>query len=96
MEKERRKYLLSKGDQKKHSHLVIVIDRSEFIPEEIIKYVERNEDIKDVLFPYVCNPNYEIWNVFNYNMDLVSQINEDKPYHIVAPYNKMKSCKAKT
>lgn len=90
MKKERRKYLLSKGDKKKHSHLVIIVDRSEFIPEEIIKYVERNEDIKDVLFPYVCNPNYEIWNVFNYDMDLVSQINEDKPYHIVAPYNKMK------
>ena len=89
MEKERRKYLLSKGDKRKHSHLVIVIDRSEFIPEEIIRYVERKENIKDILFQYVCNPNYEIWNIYNYDMDLEKQINENKPYHIVAPYNKM-------
>lgn len=90
MEKERRKYLLSKGDKNIHSHLVIVVDRSDFIPEEITKYVERNENIKDVLFQYVCNPDYEIWNVFNYDMNLEEQINENKPYHIVAPYNKMK------
>lgn len=90
MEKERRKYLLSKGDKKKHSHLVIIVDRSEYIPEEIIKYVEREENIKDVLFQYVCNPNQEVWNVFNYDMDLETQIQEEKPYHITAPYNKMK------
>lgn len=89
MEKERRKYLLSKGDKNKHSHLVIVVDRSEYIPEEIIRYVERGEDIKDVLFQYVCNPNYEIWNIYNYDINLEVQINENKPYHIAAPYNKM-------
>lgn len=89
MEKERRKYLLSRGDINKHSHLVIVIDRSDATPTEIIKYVERKEEIKDVLYQYICNPNYEIWNVYNYDMDLESQLNEAKPYHIIAPYNKM-------
>ena len=49
MEKERRKYLLSKGNKSKHSHLIIVVDRSEYIPEEIIRYVERNEDIKNII-----------------------------------------------
>ncbi len=53
MEKERRKYLLNKGDKNKHSHLIIVIDRTELIPDEIIKYVERNENIKDILFVYM-------------------------------------------
>lgn len=89
MEKERRRYLLSKGDKKKYSHLIIIIDRSEYIPDEIIKYVERSEDIKDVLFKFICNPNYEVWNVYNYDMDLDKQIDETKPYHIIAPYNKM-------
>lgn len=89
MEKERRKYLLSKGDKNKYSHLVIIVDRSEYIPDEIIKYVERTEDIKDVLFQYISNPNYEIWNIYNYDMDLEQQINENRPYHITAPYNKM-------
>lgn len=89
MEKERRKYLLSKGNKNKHSHLIIIIDRSDFIPDEIIKYVERNDDIKEVLFKYICNPNYEIFNVFNYDMDLEKQIDENRPYHIIAPYCKM-------
>ena len=89
MEKERKKYLLNKGNKNIHSHLVIVVDRSEYIPEEIIEYVKRDEDIKNVLFKYICNPNYEIWNIYNYDMDLEKQINERKPYHIIAPYNKM-------
>lgn len=89
MEKERRKYLLNKGNKNQHSHLIIIIDRSDYIPEEITRYVKRNEDIKNILFQYVCNPNLEIWNIYNYDMDLETQINEDKPYHVVAPYNKM-------
>lgn len=89
MEKERRKYLLSKGNKSKHSHLIIVVDRSEYIPEEIIRYVERNEDIKNIIFQYVCNPNLDIWNIYNYDMDLGVQINESRPYHMTAPYNKM-------
>lgn len=90
MEKERRKYLLKKADKKQYSHLIIVIDRSEYISDEIIRYVKRSEDIKDVLFYYICNPKFEIWNVYNYDMDLTEQINETKPYHVVAPYNKMR------
>ena len=89
MEKERRRYLLSKGNKNKHSHLIIIIDRSEFIPDEIVRYVDRNEDIKNVLFQYVCNPEFEIWNIFNYDMDLEKQIKENRPYHIITPYNKM-------
>lgn len=89
MEKERRKYLLDKGNRNKHSHLIIVIDRSEYIPEEITRYVERSEDIKNVLFQYICNPNLDIWNIYNYDMDLETQINENKPYHVVTLYNKM-------
>lgn len=89
MEKERRKYLLNKGNKNKHSYLIIVVDRSERIPEEIIRYVERNEDIKNIIFQYACNPNLYIWNIYNYDMDLEVQINERRPYHIVAPYNKM-------
>ena len=89
MEKQRRKYLLNKGNKNINSHLIIIIDRSEHIPEEIIRYVKRSEDIKNVLFEYVCNPNLDIWNVYNYDMDLEMQINENKPYHIISPYNKM-------
>lgn len=89
MEKQRRKYLLEKGDKSKHSHLIIVIDRSNFVPEEIIKYVDRKEDIKNIIFNFACNPNLDIWNIFNYDMDLDKQINEHRPYHMIAPYNKM-------
>lgn len=89
MEKERRKYLLSKGNKNKHSHLIIIVDCSEFIPEQITRYVDRSEDIKNVLFQYICNPNLDILNIYNYDMDLEVQINESRPYHIVAPYNKM-------
>lgn len=89
MEKERRKYLLNKGNKKQHLHLIIIVDRSEYLPSQIIRYVNRTEDIKNVLFEYVCNPNLDIWNIYNYDMDLENQINESKPYHIVAPYNKM-------
>lgn len=89
MEKERRKHLLSKGDKNKHSHLIIAIDRSGFIPEQIIKYVERTENIKNIIFEFVCNPNLDILNIFNYDIDLEEQINESRPYHIVSPYNKM-------
>jgi len=89
MEKERRKYLLNKGNKKEHSHLIIVVDRSEYIPEQITRYIKRDENIKDVLFKYISNPNLEIWNIYNYDMDLETQINESKPYHIAAPYNKM-------
>lgn len=88
MEKERRKILLNKGSKDKHSHLIIFIDRSDFIPEEIIKYVERNENIKDVLYQYICDPNISIWCIYNYDMELEMQINEDRPYHITTPYNK--------
>ena len=90
MEEERRKYLLNQGNKNEHSHLIIIVDRSDYIPEEITRYVKRNEDIKDILFQYICNPNLEIWNIYNYDMDLEIQINESKPYHVIAPYNKMK------
>ena len=89
MEDERRKYLLNQGNKNEHSHLIIIVDRSDYIPEEITRYVKRDEDIKDILFQYICNPNLEIWNIYNYDMDLEIQINESKPYHVVAPYNKM-------
>ena len=69
MEKEKRKYLLSKGNKNKHSHLLVIVDNSEFIPEQIIRYVNRSEDIKDILFQYVSNPNLDILNVYNYDMD---------------------------
>lgn len=89
MEKEKRRYLLNKENKKENSHLIILIDRSYYIPEEIIRYVKRNEDIKNVIFEYICNPNIEIWNIFNYDMDIEMQINEEKPYNIITPYNKM-------
>lgn len=89
MEIEKRRYLLNKENKKENSHLIILIDRSDYIPEEIIRYVKRNEDIKNVIFEYICNPNLEIWNIFNYDMDIEMQINEEKPYHIMTPYNKM-------
>lgn len=88
-EKRRRRYLLNKGNKKEHSHLIVVIDRSNYISEELTRYVKRNEDIKNILFQYVCNPNLEILNIYNYDMDLETQINEDRPYYVVAPYNKM-------
>lgn len=89
MEKERRKYLLEGGDKEQYSHLVIVVNRSDGISDEIIRYVRRDEDIKDVLSYYICNPNFEILNVYNYDMDLPKQIVEDKPYHVVVSYHKM-------
>ena len=88
MEKEKRKYLLNKGNKTEYSHLIIIIDRSDYIPEEIIRYVKRTEDIKDVVFQIITNPNYELFNIFNYDMDLEIQINEIRPYHIIAPYSK--------
>ena len=68
-EKRRRRYLLNKGNKKEHSHLIVVIDRSNYMSEELTRYVKRNEDIKNILFQYVCNPNLEILNIYNYDMD---------------------------
>lgn len=89
IEKEKRKYLLNNGDKNKHSHLIIIIDNSEAIPVQITRYVGRDENIRDVLFQYTCNHNLEISDIYNYDMNLEVQINENKPYHIEVPYNKM-------
>lgn len=89
MEKERRKYLLNKGDKNKHSYLIIIVDNSEIIPNQITRYVNRDEDIGDILFQYACNPNLKISNIYNYDIELDAQINESNPYHVIAPYNKI-------
>lgn len=81
------KSVWKKGDKEKHSHLIIVVDTDD---KEFVKtFVKRDEDIKDVLFKFICNPIYEIMEIYNFDMDLEEQLNENKAYHIKAVYNRM-------
>lgn len=80
--------LLKEGGKETYSHLIIVVDTSD---SEFVKiFVERNEDIKDALFGIICNPDFEIKEIYNYDMDLEEQIKERRAYNIEAIYNKAK------
>lgn len=79
--------LFNKGDKEKYSHLVIAIDNDEM--EYVKIFVKRDENIKDVLFKIICNPTYEIKEIYNYDMGLEEQIRENRTYHITTIYNRM-------
>ena len=74
--------LVKEEDKKRYSHLIVLIDNND---REYIKlFVEREENIKDILFNVVSNPNYSIKEIYNYDMDLEVQIKEEKAYNIKA------------
>lgn len=74
--------LIKVEDKKQYSHLIILIDNSD--GEYLKLFVKREDNIKDVLFSIVSNPNYSIKEIYNYDMDLEVQIKEEKAYNIKA------------
>lgn len=83
------RYLLEQGNKEKYSHLIVVTDWCNFIPEEITCYVKRGEDVEAILLGYLRYRYYEIEAVFTYDWDLEEQLREAKPYYIIPPYDKM-------
>lgn len=79
--------LFMKGDKSRYSHLIIVVDKEDM--EYVKIFVKREENIKDVLYNIITCQNYQIKEIYNYDMNLSEQIAEDRAYHITATYNKM-------
>ena len=70
--KEMIKSMFNKSNKYDSSHLIIIINNDEFIFESI--YVKRKENIKDVIFKIIQNENYEIKEIYNYDIPLESQL----------------------
>ncbi len=85
--KEMIKSMFNKSNKYDSSHLIIIINNDEFIFESI--YVKRKENIKDVIFKIIQNENYEIKEIYNYDIPLESQLEEKRAYNIFTPYDKV-------
>lgn len=73
------KNLLLKGDKNKYSHLVIVCDTWDY--EDYPIFVNYDKDIYDVINEHSKNME-KVMGVYNYNLDLESQLDETRAYHI--------------
>lgn len=81
--------LFDEGDKDKYSHLIICIDKSDKDLEYVKRFVKREDNIKDVLFNIISCPDYEIQEIYNFDIDLKEQLEEYRAYHINTPYNMM-------
>lgn len=81
------KKLLNRGDNFKYSHMIILKNNNDldFVPI----FVKRSENIKDILFNIYNYSDYEIEEIYNYDLNLESQITEHKTYHINTNFNKI-------
>lgn len=71
--------VFKKEERDKYSHLIIIVDNDmEYIKRKVL----RSENIKDVIYGYVSQPYYLIKEIYNYDMDLDSQLTEKKAYNI--------------
>lgn len=82
MSKEEIKRMVMRGNTGEYSHVIIVVDR--FSYEDYPVYVRYDEDIRNVISQYEGNI-YSltgVMEVYNYNLDLEKQLNENRAYHI--------------
>ena len=75
--------MIKRGDKNKYSHVIICLDHFDY--EYFPKYVKYDEDINDIINE-ISNKGYNemlsIKEVYNYNLDLDMQLNEQRAYHI--------------
>lgn len=67
------------GVGENYSHMMMVCDRWDY--SDFPVYVERTEDINDVVEQY-STPSYRIMEIYSYDMDLETQLNEVRAMHI--------------
>ena len=78
------------GNTGKYSHVIIVCDTFDY--EDFPVYVENGEDINQLVEKYNdYNKMSKIMEIYNYNLDLEKQLNEDIAYHINPIINKQEN-----
>lgn len=78
------------GNTGKYSHVIIVCDTFDY--EDFPVYVENGEDINQLVEKYNDYNNMsKIMEIYNYNLDLEKQLNEDIAYHINPIINKQEN-----
>ena len=81
MTKKEIREIVMDGNTGKYSHVIIVCDTFDY--EDYPVYVENGEDINQLVEKYNdYNKMSKIMEIYNYNLDLENQLNEDRAYHI--------------
>lgn len=82
MNKEEITRAVMKGNTGEYSHVIIAVDRFDY--EDYPVYVSYNEDIRKVIMEYQgdIHSMTGIMEIYNYNLDLEMQLNENRAYHI--------------
>ena len=90
MSKEEITRMVMKGNTGEYSHVIIVVDRFDY--QDYPVYVSYNENISEVIMKYQggINSLTGIMEIYNYNLDLEKQLNENRAYHI-EPIGKLKN-----
>ncbi len=88
-----RKYFAN-NSKEEFSHLLWVIDDDDYDVGSFYRLVKRTEDIKEVLFDCVRNPNYKIYKIFSFDLNIEQQLKERKPYHILYEENLIRKAQA--
>lgn len=74
---------LYSGKDKGFSHLVVLLDRWDY--DYLTVYISENENIDEVLKQYIYNDSlWVIVEIYNYDMDLEFQLQEEKAMHKVS------------
>ena len=79
--------MVKNGINKGYSHVIIVCDTFDY--EDYPVYVKKDEDIHSIISKYNKNMQ-KIMEIYNYDMDIEKQLNENRAYHIET-INKTKS-----
>ena len=87
MTKEEIKKIVMSGNTGEYSHVIIVCDRFDY--EDYPVFVKYGEDINKMISKYNNYQNMsKIMEIYNYNLDLNSQLNESRAYHIEPIFQK--------
>lgn len=88
MKKEEIREMVTRGNTGEYSHVIICCDTFDY--EDYPVYVKYGENIKKVVANYNNgSTKNKVMEVYNYNLDLEKQINEERAYHI-EPLDKTK------
>lgn len=94
MEKSEIEEIVLNGSKEEYSHVIIYCDHWDYT--YIHKYVKYDEDIKEVIRDIEKNGNmFSIEEVYNYNIDINSQLGERRAYHIEPIIKRKKSLEEK-
>lgn len=94
MKKSEIEEIVLNGSKEEYSHVIIYCDHWDYT--YIHKYIKYNEDIKEVIRNIEANGNmFSIEEVYNYNIDINSQLGEGRAYHIEPIVKRKKSLEEK-